>query len=293
MDLNRYALFIDVAETKNFTKSGVRMGYTQSGVSHVLKSMEAELGFPLFMRNKYGVTLTPEAERILPIVQELLDVNRKLDQVADSLKQKKEGHLTIATLASISHNWLPEILSVFVKENPTITLELVEGNPKVLCSLVTEKKADIAFISKTSLTDDMEWIPLYEDPLLALLPDSFDARGMANFPIADFEGKPFLLPAKDVYTDLPDLLVSHNVHVNVVCTAQEDLSLMHMVASGLGFTIMPQLSVLDMKYPLNYLPLKPNLTRELGIAYPKNEHLSAAATRFLEITQGILLNVKY
>jgi DNA-binding transcriptional LysR family regulator len=67
---------------------------------------------------------------------------------------------------------------------------------------------------------------------------------------------------------------------------------MHMVASGLGMTIMPQLSALDMKYPITCLPLEPNLTRELGIAYCKKEHLSAAAARFIELTQAILLNIK-
>ncbi len=47
MDINKYALFADVAETLNFTKSGEHMGYTQSGVSHILKTMETELGFPV------------------------------------------------------------------------------------------------------------------------------------------------------------------------------------------------------------------------------------------------------
>ena len=40
MDISKYALFADVADTGNFTKSGERMGYTQPGVSHILKAME-------------------------------------------------------------------------------------------------------------------------------------------------------------------------------------------------------------------------------------------------------------
>ena len=269
MDLNRYALFVDIASTKNFTKSGVRMGYTQSGVSHVLKSMEAELGFPLFVRTKHGV----------------------MENVVDSIAHRNDSHLTIATLASISHNWLPDIIANYVKENPSITLELIEGNPKELCVALDEKKADIAFISRTSASE-YEWISLYEDPMLALLPDSYDVSGMSAFPITAFENQPFLLPAKEVYTDLPDLLVNHGVHVNVVCSAREDLSLMHLVSSGLGMTIIPQLSVLDMKYPLNVLPLKPALTRELGIAYRKDGHLPSYAKDFIELTQATLLNFK-
>ena len=46
MEINKYALFADVAETRNFTKTGERMGYTQPGVSHVLKTLESEMGFP-------------------------------------------------------------------------------------------------------------------------------------------------------------------------------------------------------------------------------------------------------
>ena len=72
MDIKKYALFVDVANTKNLTKSGERMGYTQPGVSHVLKTIEAELGFELFLRTKKGVELTPNAQAILPLVREIL-----------------------------------------------------------------------------------------------------------------------------------------------------------------------------------------------------------------------------
>ena len=72
MDINKFALFADVAFTKNFTKSGERMGYTQPGVSHVLKTMEDEFGFPLFLRTRKSVTMTPNAEAILPIIREIV-----------------------------------------------------------------------------------------------------------------------------------------------------------------------------------------------------------------------------
>ena len=62
MDIKKFKLFLDVAETNNFTKSGDRLGYTQSGVSHILKSLEEEVGFPLFIRSKHGVTLTKSAK---------------------------------------------------------------------------------------------------------------------------------------------------------------------------------------------------------------------------------------
>lgn len=287
MELNRYELFLDVATTKNFTKSGIRMGYTQPGVSHVLKSMEAELGFPLFVRNKHGVDLTPEAERILPLVRDLLEINRKLNQVVGTIKEQGEGHLTIATLASISHHWLPKIIKAFREAYPAVSIELIVGNPKELYACLEKRKADFAFLSKTAV-GDMQWIPLYEDPMYALIPDDYDITNMNDFPLHEFENKPFLLPVRDVYTDLPDLLVHHDIHPDILCSSIDDLSIMNMVANGLGFSIMPQLSIQDVKEPIKALPITPLLARELGIAYCSTDQLSTHAQAFIEITQNIL-----
>lgn len=127
MDINKYILFADVANTKNFTKSGERMGYTQPGVSHVLKAMEWELGFSLFLRTPKGVTLTSDAEAILPLVRELLAVNEQLEQTVSQINGLEKGHLCIASFASISRSWLPQVFYAFKLKYPGIEIELLEG----------------------------------------------------------------------------------------------------------------------------------------------------------------------
>ena len=119
MDINKFALFADVAFTKNFTKSGERMGYTQPGVSHVLKTMEDEFGFPLFLRTRKGVTMTPNAEAILPIIREIVSLNEKLEQTINNINGLETGHLTIAAFASISRRWIPSFIYAFKKVNVT------------------------------------------------------------------------------------------------------------------------------------------------------------------------------
>ena len=120
MDISKYALFADVADTGNFTKSGERMGYTQPGVSHILKAMESEFGFPLFVRTKQGVVPTHNAEAILPLVRQLLAVNEQLEQTVSSLNGLTKGHLTIASFASIGRSWLPTVIHTYQKKFPGI-----------------------------------------------------------------------------------------------------------------------------------------------------------------------------
>ena len=60
MDIMKYKLFADIVDTGSFTKSGRNLGYTQPSVSHILKALEAEIGFALFVRTKQGVSILPE-----------------------------------------------------------------------------------------------------------------------------------------------------------------------------------------------------------------------------------------
>ena len=122
MDISKYALFADVADTGNFTKSGERMGYTQPGVSHILKAMESEFGFPLFVRTKQGVVPTHNAEAILPLVRQLLAVNEQLEQTVSSLNGLTKGHLTIASFASIGRSWLPTVIHTYQQKFPGIEI---------------------------------------------------------------------------------------------------------------------------------------------------------------------------
>ena len=118
------------------------MGYTQSGVSHILKSMETELGFPLFLRTKQGLVLTHNAEKLLPYIRKLLAANEELDQTVNALNGLETGHITIACFASISRNWLPHVIYQFRNKYPGIEIELLEGGTDDIVKWIREMKAD-------------------------------------------------------------------------------------------------------------------------------------------------------
>ena len=67
------------------------------------------------------------AEVILPIVRNMLAINEQLEQAIASLKGLDTGHLTIASFASISRNWLPRAIHEFQVDYPGIEIELLEG----------------------------------------------------------------------------------------------------------------------------------------------------------------------
>ena len=72
MESARCKAFVTAAETGSFSKAGEVLGYTPSGVSQLVTSLERELGLPLLGRNRKGVTLTENGRRLLPAVREFL-----------------------------------------------------------------------------------------------------------------------------------------------------------------------------------------------------------------------------
>ena len=286
MDLNKYTLFADVAETKNFTKTGERMGYTQPGVSHILKTLENELGFPLFLRTKRGIKLTPNAEVILPIVRNMLAINEQLEQTISSLKGLDTGHLTIASFASISRNWLPRAIHEFQVDYPGIEIELLEGGTDDIVQWINDSVADIGLVSRRN-TEELEWISLYEDPLMAILPRSFSTS--SDFcPIIDMMAHPFIISAVGTDYDVHYALQSSGINPDIRFSSKDDLAIVSMVANNLGVSILPKLVIEGMDEKVLTLPLEPYFTRELGIAYKSSVNLSPAARRFIEKVQLIL-----
>lgn len=287
MDIKKCSLFADVAETENFTKSGERLGYTQSGVSHILKALEDEVGFPLFIRNKQGVKLTSNARRILPAVRAMLADHENLEQIIDEINGLDTGTLTIASFSSISIHWLPKIIHRFKKLYPNINIELVEGGTDDIVTWIENDMADFGFMSERNL-HLLEFIPLYEDPLMAVLPKDAPVPASGSFPISDFEGQNFIISAMGTDYDIHYALDTSLVAPNIQFSSTDDHAIISMIANELGISILPRLIIRNFEDQVDAYPLDPYYYRTLGIAVKSKENMSPAAMKFLNLTREMM-----
>jgi DNA-binding transcriptional LysR family regulator len=284
MDINKYRLFADVAETKNFTRSGARLGYSQSGVSHILKSVEAELGFPLFIRTKYGVSLTANAELLLPLIRTILSESEKLEQTIHSIHGLETGKLTIGTYSSISVYCLPSILHEFKEQHPQIDIYLKEGGADDILQWIDGNVVDLGLLSVPRFRT-LDWIPLGKDPLMAVLPKDYPISEEKEFRMEDYEGKPFIISAAGTDYDIHYALESSGIHPNLKYSSMDDHAIISMVIHKLGISILPKLILTDFEDKLTLLPLKPFYYRELGIGMRSYADLSPAAKKFADFTK--------
>ena len=175
MENSRYKAFVAAVETGSFSKAAEQINYTPSGVCQLVNAFEKELGFCLLVRDKRGVKLTSAGEKILPAVRDLMLQEERLGQLSAEINGLAIGSITIGAYSSIATHWLPAIIKGFQESYPQIEIHLMEGIRQEIEGWLSSKVIDLAFYSYEEPMN-YDWIPLAEDPMIAVLPQSSTGR---------------------------------------------------------------------------------------------------------------------
>lgn len=282
-NLIKYKLFSLTAETGNISKTAALSGYTQSGVSHTLKRLEEEVELQLFVRDRYGVRLTPVGKEFLRYVNSLLAEEERLRQFIYDTKGVEYGSLTIGTYTSICTYWLPPMLNAFQFDHPSIQIKLREGGSQELETWLANRDVDMIFCSRQP-ESNYEFCSLKKDILMAVLPKDYQHTG-TTFPLEKFQTIPSILPEADVDRDIYAVLHDHRITPRIRFTAKENHTIMAMVENHLGISIIPSLALTNTSHDVRSLPIEPLFERDLGIGYLSQESLSPIGKKFLWFTQ--------
>ena len=279
MDQNKRVALLTAIDLGNLTRAAEQLGYTQSGLSYVIKALEAELGFPLLVRSRAGVRPTDECQRILPLLRELDRKSRQLEQEAADIRGLAVGNVFIATFPSISRFWLPQILRDFAQLYPGITVSIRESGQEEQDEWLREGAIDLAFCSYHD--SPYHWIPFLEDEIWAAVPAGHSLAACDEIDLAKLADEPFILEDRAYDYDITRVITNSGVHPDVRWTSKDELAILAMVKLELGVSVLPALYLHEEHPGVAVRPLVPRAFRQLGAMVPDLDNLSPAARRFL------------
>ena len=281
MDINKYRIFLQSVDSGSFSKVAEETGYTPSGIVHMMNTLESEMGFPLLVRSRRGVRLTPDGERVAPILRSLVKWEEQLHQVSSDIRGAVSGSITLGCYYSIAINWLPEVIRQFQKDFPNIKIQMLEAVHQKLDDLLAEQRVDFCVFSAPP-AGDVEWIPLRKDRMVAVLPEGHPLAKAEAYPIANYGVEPLIMPAEGNDYDIMRVLAKHKITPQVSYSTGEDNAALAMVEKKLGVGLMNELTTVGRKNTAVILPLDPPESIEMGIAVPSLKKASPAARRFIE-----------
>lgn len=148
MESKKLEALLMAVDLGSFTKAAEVLGYTQSGLTHMMNSLEKEVGFTLLERGRSGVRLTEEGERIAPAVREFLQANARLDSVIEQVASSRTEIIRVSAYASIAMHWLPGIIQRFREECPDVDVDIrMADHVDVPYELLAQGKMDAILVS--------------------------------------------------------------------------------------------------------------------------------------------------
>lgn len=292
MSLNNYEVFVAIAERESFVAAAHQLNLSPSAVSHALSSFEQEIGFTLFVRSRSGVRLTAGGEALLPTVREVLQTNEKLKQQASKLLGLESGTVRIGAFSSVSIAWMPKIIRSFTELYPNINVVIEQGGYDDVIEWISQSKVDLGFVTLPA-APGLELTPLYADPLVCIAPPDFKPKNQAYMTVKELSEHNIVLQGEGYGKETQQLLAAHKISIKSSARAIDDAAIVAIVESGLGISVVPELTLLNDKSPVQIYPFYPAESRAIMLASLGHNGLAPAAkVMHKHIIESVLLWAK-
>ncbi|MBS9338113.1 LysR family transcriptional regulator [Fructobacillus sp. M2-14] len=259
-----YQIFATVAETASFKKTADQLNITPSAVSHAIASLESELSLPLLVRNRSEMALSQAGADILPMVERLLNEDRKIHARAANLAGLAAGNLRIGAISSVCIAWLPTIIQKFKKNYPAVDVTVFQGSFKEIEEGVAQGRIDIGFSALPS-KESLDTAFLLDDEIKCITQADFIPKNGQTITQADLENQHFILQRADYDSDTKAALDELDVKPQAINYSIDDQSILAMVEAGLGWGILPDLALTRLSGEVKAYPFEKAYFRHLGL----------------------------
>lgn len=284
MTLAQLEVLITLDECRSFSRAAMRLGTTQSAVSHALRALEAQFGVKLAQRDASGVTMTDAGERLLLRAREMTALAATMTQELGDAKELKTGTLRIGSFGPTSTvNLLPPLLGAFKKRHPGAQVRIEEESDEVIDGWLLQKRVELGFVVVPD--ERFEVLPLVQDEFVAILPADHPLAKLKAVPVSALTGLDFVLTEAGCGPVVVPILQKNIALPKVLYHFTQIISILQFVQQGLAVSVAARLALPDAPQGVVYRPLFPTQPRTVGLACLDVAKLSPLARAFWELAR--------
>lgn len=272
----------------NITAAAEALFTSQPGVSKQIRLLEDELSLHLFVRKGKSLTdLTDAGQQVVKRARRILSEVDNIKSMSSELAGEQQGELVIATTPTQARYVLSDMLELFQRQYPGISLRLHQGTSEQIAEQVLDREADFAIASgQSELFEDLVTLPIYSwERIILVRPDHPLAR-LKNPGLSDIVRYPIISYTYSFTEEssLGQVFSNAGVEPNVVFTAQDPDIIKTYVRKGMGIGILACMAYDEERdtdlVAINVSGLFPSLTTWVG--FRKDRFLSEYMYGFLE-----------
>ncbi|WP_257284671.1 hydrogen peroxide-inducible genes activator [Endozoicomonas sp. SESOKO1] len=266
MTLTELRYIVTLAQEQHFGRAASKCFVSQPTLSVGVKKLEDELGVALFERTRNAVRVTPMGELIVSQAQKVLEEASAIKQLAKTGQDQLSSPLRVGAIYTIGPYLFPHLIPQLAQTAPKMPLYIEENFTAVLRRKLRLGELDAIIIALPFNEPDVLTRPLYDEPFRVLLPGGHPWENRREIDPADLVKEELLLLGeghcfRDQVLEACPVLASKKesdaLHDGSGIEATSLETIRHMVASGMGISVLPQSAVVDHYYAPNILSTRP------------------------------------
>lgn len=266
MTLTELRYLVALADTGHFRKAAEQCNVSQPTLSIAIKKLESELGISLFERSRHKVTPTPTGERIVVQAQTVLAETQNIVSLAELGKDPLGSMLSVGAIYTVGPYLFPRLVTGLKELAPKMPLFIEENYTASLRRKLTSGELDAIFVALPFTETEVVTRSLYDEPFVVLVQEDHALAGKDTVDPADLaeyrvlmmgEGHCFRDQVLETCPGLAQRLREDQMRGDTVIEGSSLETLKHMVASGLGITVLPQSAANFVSYGDQALVVKP------------------------------------
>src|SRR5919107_3596519 len=269
MELHQLRYVVAVAEEGSFTAAARRELVAQPAVSAAVRSLERELGVPLFRRGRSGAQPTEAGTSVLAHARAALAAVAAAREVADEVTGLLRGRVEVGMVVGCTSTVLADLLADFAAAHPAVDVALVEDHSADLLAALVSGRLDLAWVGRAQPSPPgVETTVLYEEEQVAVVPAGSLLRGH-SLPVAELASHRLvtLPPGTGGRAALDAACAAAGVTPVVACEATGLEMVCLLAERGLGTGVVPASVAAAAADRLRALPLDPPVTSRIELAW--------------------------
>jgi LysR family hydrogen peroxide-inducible transcriptional activator len=280
MTLTELRYIVAVARERHFGRAAEACFVSQPTLSVAVKKLEDELDVKLFERGSAEITVTPLGEEIIRQAQAVLEQAQAIKEIAKRGKDPLAGALRLGVIYTIGPYLLPDLVRSAIANVPQMPLMLQENFTVKLLEMLRAGELDCAILAEPFMDTNLAMAPLYDEPFMVAVPRNHPLALRDKISAEELKRETMLLLGaghcfRDHVLEVCPEFARFSSDAEGIRKSFEGSSLetiKHMVAAGMGVTVVPQLSVSPEPHPhLVFVPFEePVPTRRVVLAWRRS-----------------------
>lgn len=248
MDPRRLLIFRTVVRNGSIGAGARELGWTQPAVSQHLAALEKEVGTQLLLRSSSGVTPTEAGGRLAAHAEAIAAQLHAAEEELADITALRRGTVKFGTFPSAAAVLLPPMLKRLSETAPELDVTFAELEPPDAVMALREGELDLALVFRYPCSDigdegTLEWTPLMEDRVMAVLPHDHPRADDPDLTLGDLAADPWIAGCERCRANLISSARKAGFSPTVRHSTDDTIVVQQLIMHGGGVALIPEIAL--------------------------------------------------